>query len=557
MISRVATGTRAWRSLAVAVTAFLAVTLIALPATTPIAADQAKSEHDGRDGDEHRDESASWSMSGQGITNWRFQPDETKLNAHNVRSLRPTWVATLAGDISATPAVVDGAVYVPDWGGNVSKLDASTGAVIWSKSVGALIGVPGSKSRTSPAVVGDAVILGSQAGAYLFALDRRTGNLKWKTQLDAHPTAVVTQSPTVHKGTVYVGVASLEEVVAGNIIDYPCCTFRGSALAVRVADGHIKWKTYTTLDNRGLPGGYAGASVWGSSPAIDVKRGRVYVTTGNNFDAPQSVKSCVAQNGAGDVCEPQSNGNYVDAVLALDMDGGNIVWARKLEGYDAWTVGCIPPPFSVPGSFCPTPPGPDYDFGQGPLLIHTRHGDIVAAGQKSGVMWGLRADNGTVAWSTVAGPGSSLGGMEWGSATDGERIYYAIANLNFVAYGLTNPPPGTPSTSIAGSWGAIDPATGAILWQTADPNTAMDTGPVSVANGVVYVGSMAGFPGSTLGKATMFALDARTGEQLWSFVSGGSVNAGPAIVDGQLFWGSGFANYGLGDSNSKLFSFSR
>jgi polyvinyl alcohol dehydrogenase (cytochrome) len=556
MTSRVATDVRGWSSLVVAATAFFAVALMAPPVTAPVAADQDRGEHDGREADD-RNGSAAWSMSGQGITNWRFQPDEKKLSARSVPALRPAWVATLAGDVSATPAVVDGAVYVPDWGGNVSKLDARTGAVIWSRNVGALIGIPGSKSRTSPAVVGDAVILGSQAGAYLFALDRRTGHLKWKTQLDAHPTAVVTQSPTVHRGTVYVGVASLEEVMVGQDPSYPCCTFRGSALAVRAADGHVKWKTYTT-HNDGRPGGYAGASVWGSSPAIDVKRGRVYIGTGNNFDAPQTVKDCIAQHGYGDLlCEPQFNGNYVDAVLALDMDDGRIVWARKLQGYDAWTAGCLPPPFSVPGSFCPSPYGPDYDFGQGPMLIDTRQGDIVVAGQKSGIMWGLRADNGTVAWSTVAGPGSSLGGMEWGSATDGERVYFAIANLNFVAYALTNPPPGTPTTSIAGSWGAIDPATGDILWQTADPNTAMDTGPVSVANGVVYVGSMAGFPGMTLGKPTMFALDARTGRQLWSFVSGGSVNASPAIVDGQLFWGSGFANYWLGDPNAKLFSFSR
>jgi polyvinyl alcohol dehydrogenase (cytochrome) len=148
--------------------------------------------------------------------------------------------------------------------------------------------------------------------------------------------------------------------------------------------------------------------------------------------------------------------------------------------------------------------------------------------------------------------------MEWGSATDGERVYYAIANLTFTAYPMVNPPPGTPAMSFAGSWGAIDPATGDILWQTADPNVAIDTGPVSVANGVVYVGSMANIPlvpGSSLGKPTMFALDARTGAQLWSFVSGGSVNASPAIVDGALYWGSGFSNLGLGDGNRKLFSF--
>ncbi len=263
----------------------------------------------------------------------------------------------------------------------------------------------------------------------------------------------------------------------------------------------------------------------------------------------------MAQNPLNPICEPQGNGNYVDAVLALDMDSGAIVWSRKFQGYDAWTVGCIPPPFSIPGAFCPTPTGPDYDFGQGPMLIHTRRGDILAAGQKSGIMWGLSPDDGAVVWSTVAGPGSSLGGMEWGSATDGDRIYYAIANFNFAAHAMTNPPPGTPAVSYAGSWGAIDPATGEILWQTADPNVAMDTGPVSVANGVVYVGSMAGFPGGTAGKPTMFALDARTGKQLWSFVSGGSVNSSPAIVNGRLFWGSGFSNYGLGDSNGVLFSF--
>ena len=132
MLSRIAAGSRARKALTVVTTAFLAVSLTSLPPTVAIAGDQ-----DDR-GDRH--DSATWSMSGQGITNWRFQPDENKLNAHNVGSLTPAWVATLAGDISATPAVVDGAVYVPDWGGNVSKLDAKSGAVIWSKSVGASSG---------------------------------------------------------------------------------------------------------------------------------------------------------------------------------------------------------------------------------------------------------------------------------------------------------------------------------------------------------------------------------------------------------------------------------
>jgi polyvinyl alcohol dehydrogenase (cytochrome) len=55
----------------------------------------------------------------------------------------------------------------------------------------------------------------------------------------------------------------------------------------------------------------------------------------------------------------------------------------------------------------------------------------------------------------------------------------------------------------------------------------------------------------------MFALDAANGKQSWQFTSGGSVNAGPAIVDGRLYWGSGYSNLGLGDPNAKLFAFRR
>jgi len=572
MISRLAVPTRPEQLLTVVMMTVLAASLTWLAPTIGMAGDRDDRD-DWNDRDDRRDE-ATWSMSGQGITNWRFQPGEKKLSPRNVGRLKTAWVASLAGDISATPAVVDGEVYVPDWGGKIWKLDAKTGAVIWSKSVSAITGIPDtgfprSISRTSPAVVNDVVVFGSQAGAWLIALKRKTGELKWKVQLDPHPTAVVTQSPTVHKEVVYVGVASQEEAVVSFDLTYQCCTFRGSMLAVSLANGKIKWKTYTT-SNDGVPGGYAGASVWGSSPAIDEKRRRVYVGTGNNFDAPQTVKDCVSAPGGPyyDMCEPQGNGNHVDAVLALDMKDGHIIWSHKLQGYDAWNVACIPPPFSVPGAYelyCPQPTGPDYDFAQGPMLIQTAVGDIVAAGQKSGMFWGLNPNDGSIIWSRNAGPGSTLGGMEWGSATDGHRIYYAVANFNFQQHVLVNPPAGTPLFTIAGFWGALDAATGAVLWQTADPNTtlspafnvAVDIGPVSVANGVVYVGSMAGFPGATTGRPTMFALDAATGAQLWSFASGGSVNASPAIVDGTLYWGSGFSNFNLGDASNKLYSFSR
>lgn len=501
----------------------------------------------------------TWTMGGQGITNWRYQPDENKITTGNVKSqLAVKWAATLTGDISATPAVVNGVVYVPDWGGKFSALRADTGALIWQDDVAALAGVAGALSRTSPAVSGDSVVFGTQKGARLISVNKNTGALQWLTQLDSHPLAIVTGSPTIYQGRIYAGVASTEENGVDCTASVNACYFRGSLSSVDLATGGVIWKTYT-ISSAQSAAGYSGAAVWGSSPAIDVKRQSVYITTGNNYGVPPSVAACATAAGSDlaalAACEPQGNGNYVDAILSLDLATGAIKWANKLQGYDAWTTAC----FGFPTA-CPTPQGPDFDFGQGAMLIPTKSGDVVAAGQKSGMLWGLNADTGAKVWGTLAGPGGTLGGLEWGSATDGKRIYFAVVNFFGIPYDMVNPPTGTPATSNSGSWGAVDPATGKILWQTADPNGAADLGPVSVANGVVYASSMGGaiaVAGSSLNKPTMFALDAKDGSQLWQFTSGGSVNAGPAIADGQVYWGSGYSNGGIGDANKKLFAFGR
>src|SRR5262249_15111620 len=110
------------------------------------------------------------------------------------------------------------------------------------------------------------------------------------------------------------------------------------------------------------------------------------------------------------------------------------------------------------------------------------------------------------------------------------------------------------ATGSAGSWAALNPATGAILWQKADPNGAVDIGPMAVANGVVYAGSMAGAATAP----TIFALDAANGRTLLDFVSGASVNAGATIVNGIVYWGSGYAHLGIPGytGNNKFYAFS-
>jgi polyvinyl alcohol dehydrogenase (cytochrome) len=134
---------------------------------------------------------------------------------------------------------------------------------------------------------------------------------------------------------------------------------------------------------------------------------------------------------------------------------------------------------------------------------------------------------------------------------DGLRIYAAVSNSNSEPWELVRNGRGTGEIVESGFWSALDASTGRILWQTADPNGAMDPGAVTVANGVVFGGSLSANAASD----TMFALDARSGAILWSFASGATVNSGAAVVDGRVFWGSGYSNLGLGTPNKKLFAF--
>jgi polyvinyl alcohol dehydrogenase (cytochrome) len=182
---------------------------------------------------------------------------------------------------------------------------------------------------------------------------------------------------------------------------------------------------------------------------------------------------------------------------------------------------------------------------------------LLGIGQKSGVYWALDPATGKVIWQTTIGPADIVtnAGIEYGAATDGRRIYAAEADTAGLPYTVGGSGPDAGKTVTGGSWAAMDPATGKILWQTPDPQGAVDAGFVSTANGIVFAGSQAATG------TNMYALDAATGKILWRFASGGSVAGGAAIVDGNVYWGSGYCGtFCLGSStpplnNNKLYAF--
>jgi polyvinyl alcohol dehydrogenase (cytochrome) len=505
-----------------------------------------------------------WPMFGQNVCNTRSIRGGDPINPSTASRLMIKWTFKAAGDISATPAVVDNDVFVPDWGGMLHRIDARSGKAIWSKSVSALVGMsaavptPGADTpapvvaRVTPVVTDDSVIFGLARGsiigtpsvAIMVAVDRVTGALKWQTPVDAHPTAFITASPVIEQGTIYVGVSSGEESIT-LVPGYACCSFRGSVVALDASTGKIRWKTYTIDDSAyfqadgNTPSGFSGGAVWGGTPVVDRRRHSLYVTTGNNYSAPQGVMTLPP-------------GDHIESIMSLDMDTGAIRWAQRMTTGDLWTVATF--------DQTPSPAGPDWDFGSGANLFRAQMAsvtrDVVGAGQKSGIYWALDPDTGSVLWQRQVGPGGHFGGIHWGPAVDADRVYVGVNSERNTPYTLGGMAPDGGQRTSVGSWAALDPASGNTQWQIANPamtsplSGASVNGPLAAVNGVVFAGSMDA-------QGTMYAFDGSSGAVLWSFASGATVYGGAAVAGGVVYWGNGYptSRLGFGTPGGNLYAF--
>ena len=466
-----------------------------------------------------------------GRGNARFQPARhAGLTATEVPNLRLKWAFGFPDtSVAWAPATVAGdRVYIGSQAGMIYSLDSDTGCMHWTFGAqgGVRTAITIGPNRGSAS--GHAVYFGdTQSNAY--ALDAATGDQVWVRKVEEHPRSRITGAPTLFERRLYVPVSSYEEVQSDDP-EYACCTFRGSVVALDTDTGRVIWKTYTIADEPKPRGtstagvtlyGPSGNAVW-SSPTIDPIRRRVYVATGNGYSDP-----------------PQPTGN---AVLALDLDTGDIHWTSQTLPRDVYIAGC-PPDSTNPN--CPDDVGPDLDFGNNPILTQRSDGrDIIVIGQKSGVGWGLDPDrDGAVVWQYRAGAGGLLGGMEWGSAADDQHVYFPVSDL------LTPQP---------GGLHAVNIDTGERVWHTPPPPTLCVEGPgcngaqpgaVSVIPGVVFSGSYDG---------GIRAYSARDGRIIWEYntnrtfetvngvgARGGSLSAGgPTVAAGLLLVPSGYGGFG-------------
>lgn len=498
----------------------------------------------------------NWLNHGGDITNRRYAAGEFKISPKTAPNLRLRWKFFAGNDITATPAVYKGVLYFPSWNGNLYAVNAYNGALIWKQNLTELTGMSGTGvtvnvtvSRSTPAIAHDLLIVGIYGPAVVIAVKRVDGSLVWSTKLDPRPLALITQSGTVYLGNFFIGVSSLEVTLPAS----QCCSFRGSLSKLDVRTGKILWQTYTIPDNGGRLDGYSGAAIWGSSPAIDIIRNAVYVGTGQLYNAPADVLECQRQqNNQTNASQPDQCIDpdvHFDSLLAFDIRTGAIKWATQLGGYDVFYFVCLVP--NNPD--CPEGPNLDADFGEAPMLLtiiaNRTVRDVVVAVQKSGFAWALDRNDGSIVWFKKAGPGGLEGGGVWGAATEGKRVYTNIVN----SYNLNFTLSPSNQTTTSGAYVALEANSGQILWSIADPANDALNGPVTIANGVLFGGSVAP-------QGPFYAIDAASGRVLWSYNTNATVYGGAAVSYGCAYVGSGF-KVGLADfhptwtAGTSLFAF--
>jgi polyvinyl alcohol dehydrogenase (cytochrome) len=504
----------------------------------------------------------SWNGWSADMANKRFQQSSSaNLSPAAVTRLELKWAFGLPAAASAygQPTVVDGKVFVTSDSAYLYALDAATGCVHWS-----FLAQAGVRSAT---VIGPiqsgaakfAVFFGDIRGN-VYAVNTSNGELLWKTSIDPHPLSRITGGIRFHSGRLYVPVASLEEPESSSV-NYKCCTFRGMVAALDANTGKQIWKTYpieeTPTERTSADGtkfmGPSGAGVWGAV-TIDPKRNAIYLSTGNAFSAPDTGRA--------------------EAVMAMDLDSGAILWSVQNQHGDVWHTGCLsgpaPPGFPprsaarprIPGSDAPRPAprrsrppkpdsyycpdetnNPDWDFSAGVMLVELPNGrDLLIAGQKSGMVWAHDPDKkGELVWKSDI----SRGEITFGGGADSEQAYFAFRGGGLAAVRLTD---------------------GLERWYTFTPpqeSMSVHTGitaAVTVIPGVVFT---AGLDGMLRGFSTF------DGSVLWEFntaqevqtvngvaASGGSMgSAGATVVNGMVYVASGYTGFQNGHPGNVLLAF--
>ncbi len=412
-----------------------------------------------------------------GDTRSGFNGAETIINPSTASQLKLHWIHSTALQISAEPVEANGMVYWGSWDGIEHASRLSDGTDVWTTHLGAVTGNCSHKPHgvVSTATIAQVTINGvlttvdfvGGGNNTLYALNASTGAIIWHTLLGSQAGDFDWSSPAVFKNSVYIGESSFGD----------CPLVRGKVLQLNVATGAIQHTFYT------VPKGCLGATVW-SSPTVDQTNSIVYISTGNEGTCSTS--------------EPMADG-----LVALR--------ASDLSLVSSWQVPASEQIF-------------DGDFGTTPTFFKATIGGVVQKMvgliNKNGIYYALdrTAIGAGPLWEVqLAAPEMGSENNVSSSSWDGTTLYAAAGSTTING------------SSCLGSVRALNPATGAFLWEDCLSHDVI--APVIGVPGLVEVGS----------GTSLMVVNASTGGQMFSFQDTNTKSSfsGPgSISNGVLYHGN-------------------
>ncbi len=484
---------------------------------------------------------------------------ETGLTKADLSNMVLAWAIAIPGatEMRAQPAIVGKTVFLPVADAKaVYAFDVSRPTDPCIQWVYHAPGAAPLRTSASYGVLADgrAVLAVAGQDSVVHLLDAKTGKAIWTKKTGTYSFSFTTGTPVVLKTRIIVPVSQFEIAVAG-ANSQTCCTNHGYVLSLDPKDGSQQWRYDTMPDAKPVKDrgdgkmlfGPSGAPIWGS-PAIDEKRGLIYIGTGESNSPPVSKNT--------------------DAMIAIGLADGKERWSHQGTDRDIYVEGCGPHPKPTQLNCVSDTVYRDVDFGASMIIAPAGKGhDLMFAGQKSGTVWALDPATGKLAWRNPLGTGSPLGGVHWGMAFANDTVY---APISFAGRDLPGEPVDT--TKIKSGIYALDARTGAVKWMFATapdctgdrkarmPPCArtygMSTAP-TVIDGAIVEGSLDGY---------LYVLDAGTGKLLWKTDTaiayqgingvagkGGAIDAvSISAANGLLFVNSGYGMFGEAPGNMFL-----
>ncbi len=444
------------------------------------------------------------------------------------------------------PVVAGNTIFVvASDAGRMYALDTLTGCAKWQYESPVPLRSSLSYGEISK---GRPVIVAGDATGFVLAVDALSGKLVWRTDVRLHESNRITGTPVIHKGRVFAPLSATE---INHAVDesYECCKAQGAVIAVDLKTGRRIWTGRTMDEARPTQKSRVGTQMWGPSgapiwntPAIDEKRNLLYVGTGEQNSIPFVETT--------------------DAIVAFDLDTGERKWVFQATAKDLWHYAC---PRGANCFGADQGITVDHDFGGSVVIARRTDGrDILVSGQKSGAIWALDPDNGgKLVWTNRLSKGGANGGVHWGIAFDGKRIF---APMN------DNAQPNEEFPIAGVGLHALDIDTGTVLWTrrpeadcTGDRKeryaacaTRLGYSPAPmVVDGAVLQGAQDGI---------LRVYDAISGDLLWTYDTmrtfdtvngvpgkGGAIDSSPYVAaNGMLFVVSGYARFGEAPGNVLL-----